>query len=62
MSNRVHFFLASDLSSPVGQQLDEDEYVEVEIHAEEEVLHGMGKPPYIHALMGTAMALYLQNK
>jgi 8-oxo-dGTP pyrophosphatase MutT (NUDIX family) len=61
MSNRVHFFLATDLSAPVDQQLDEDEYVEVEIHAVEEVLNGMGKPPYIHALMGTAMALYLQQ-
>jgi 8-oxo-dGTP pyrophosphatase MutT (NUDIX family) len=60
MSNRVHFFLATDLSSPVGQQLDEDEYVETETIAVEEVLRGMGKPPYIHALMGTAMALYLQ--
>jgi len=61
MANRVHFFLATDLSSPVSQQLDEDEYVKVETHAVEEVLNGMGKPPYIHALMGTAMALYLQQ-
>jgi len=60
MSNRVHFLLATELSSPESQKLDEDEYVEVEIHTAEEVLHGMGKPPYIHALMGTAMALYLQ--
>jgi len=62
MSNRVHFFLATDLSSLVGQQLDEDEYVEVEIHAVEEVLNGIGKPPHTHALMGTAMALYLQQR
>jgi 8-oxo-dGTP pyrophosphatase MutT (NUDIX family) len=61
MSNRVHFFLATKLSSPTGQQLDEDEYVEIETHAVEEVLLGMGKPPFIHALMGTAMALYLKN-
>jgi 8-oxo-dGTP pyrophosphatase MutT (NUDIX family) len=61
MSNRVHFFLATDLSSPVGQQLDEDEYVEVETHAAEDVMNGMGKPPYTHALMGTALALYLQQ-
>jgi 8-oxo-dGTP pyrophosphatase MutT (NUDIX family) len=59
MSNRVHFYLATELSAPAGQQLDEDEYVEAETHAEEEVLRCMGKPPYIHALMGTAMALYL---
>jgi ADP-ribose pyrophosphatase len=61
MSNKVYFFLATELSSPTVQQLDEDEYVEIETHTEEEVLHGMGKPPFIHALMGTAMALYLKN-
>jgi ADP-ribose pyrophosphatase len=61
MSNKVHFFLAEDLSSPAGQQLDEDEYVEVETHAAEEVIYGMGKPPYTHALMGTALVLYLQQ-
>ena len=62
MSNTVHFFLALDLSSPAKQELDEDEYVEVEIVPCEEVLSGLGKPPYIHALMGTAMALYLGHK
>jgi ADP-ribose pyrophosphatase len=61
MTNRVHFFLATELSSPTSQHLDDDEFVEVEIHAAEEVLRGMGKPPFIHALMGTAMALYLKN-
>ena len=61
MSNRVHFFLATELSSPADQQLDEDEYVDIETHAVEEVLRGMGKPPFIHALMGTAIALYLKN-
>lgn len=61
MSNRVHFFLAWDLAPPVAQELDKDEYIEVETVAYGEVLRGMGKPPYIHALMGTAMALYLQS-
>jgi 8-oxo-dGTP pyrophosphatase MutT (NUDIX family) len=60
MSNRVHFFLASDLKSPEAQKLDEDEFVEVETVPWEDVLHGLGKAPYIHALMGTAMALYLK--
>jgi 8-oxo-dGTP pyrophosphatase MutT (NUDIX family) len=59
MSNRVHFFLAQDLKPPLSQKLDEDEYVEVETVPWEEALRDMGKPPYIHALMGTAMALYL---
>ena len=61
MLNKVHFFLALDLSPPVAQELDEDEYVEVETVPYEEVLSGMGKPPYIHALMGTAMTLYLKS-
>jgi len=59
MSNRVHFFLARELDPPKAQELDEDEYVEIETVPWKEVLHGMGKPPYIHALMGTAMTLYL---
>jgi len=59
MSNRVHFFLASELDPPKAQELDEDEYVEVETVPWEEAFRGMGKPPYIHALMGTAMSLYL---
>jgi len=61
MSNRIHFFLARDLKPPLEQKLDEDEYVEVETVPCAEVLKGLGKAPYIHALMGTAMALYLKN-
>ena len=59
MSNKVHFFLARDLVATAAQELDEDEYVEVDIVPKEEVLGGLGKPPYIHALMGTAVGLYL---
>jgi 8-oxo-dGTP pyrophosphatase MutT (NUDIX family) len=62
MSNRVHFFLAEDLQFRGNQELDEDEFVGVETLPWEEVLRGMGRPPYIHALMGTAMALYLQRR
>ena len=62
MSNKVHFFLALDLCPPAAQKLDDDEYVEVETVPCEEVLHGLGKPPYIHALMGTAMALYIARE
>ena len=59
MSNHVHFFLATELSAPADQELDEDEFIEVAIVPWKEVLNGMGKAPYIHALMGTALALYL---
>jgi len=62
MSNRVHFFLARDLKPPLEQELDDDEYVEVETVPWKEVLCGLGKPPYIHALMGTALALYLAKQ
>ena len=62
MSNQVHFFLALDLKALDGQKLDEDELVEVEIVPWEEVLAGMGKPPYIHSLMATALCLYLKSR
>ena len=62
MSNMVHFFLALDLDPPAAQKLDEDEYVDVVTVAPEEVLQGLGNAPYIHALMGTAIALYLTKR
>jgi 8-oxo-dGTP pyrophosphatase MutT (NUDIX family) len=61
MSNRVHFFLAEDLRETGTQDLDDDEYIEVERIAVERVFHGMGRDPYIHALMGTALALYIKK-
>ena len=61
MSNKVHFFLARELSTPMELELDEDEYVKVENVAWEDLMAGLGKPPYIHALMGTAIALYLKQ-
>ncbi|MDR3115534.1 MAG: NUDIX hydrolase [Treponema sp.] len=57
MANRVHFFLAFDLKPLEAQALDEDEYVEVEVVPIQAVFQGMGRPPYIHALMGSALAL-----
>jgi 8-oxo-dGTP pyrophosphatase MutT (NUDIX family) len=59
MSNKVHFFLAEDLANTGDQGLDYDEFVEVERIGVDDVCKGMGKPPYVHALMGTALALYL---
>jgi 8-oxo-dGTP pyrophosphatase MutT (NUDIX family) len=61
MSNRVHFFMAEDLTHTGNQELDEDEFIEVELVSPAEALQGLGQPPYIHALMGTALALYLQK-
>jgi len=58
MSNKVHFFLAENLTGDGKQDLDEDEFVETVLVDTNEVIQGMGKKPYIHALMGTALALY----
>jgi len=61
MSNTVHFFLAEDLTDTGTRSLDEDEFVEVELINIEEVIKGMGRAPYVHALMGAALALYRNN-
>jgi len=62
MSNKVHFFLAENLTGDGKQKLDEDEFVETAIVDIDDVINGMGKPPYIHALMGTALSLYNIHK
>ena len=61
MSNKVHFFLAEDLIDTGSQRLDPDEFVDAELVGADTVLKNIGKVPYIHALMGTALALYLQQ-
>jgi 8-oxo-dGTP pyrophosphatase MutT (NUDIX family) len=62
MSNTVHIFLAEDLHFTGAQDLDDDEYIEVVRIPAPEVFRGMGRPPYVHALMGSALALYLQHQ
>ncbi|MDR2186173.1 MAG: NUDIX hydrolase [Treponema sp.] len=62
MGNHVHFFLAEDLRHTGNQDLDDDEFVAVELIPVETVLRNMGKPPYVHALMASALALYLQER
>ncbi|GHU13290.1 DNA mismatch repair protein MutT [Spirochaetia bacterium] len=59
MSNRVHYYLAEELKPLASQNLDDDEFVDVELVDTGEVLRCMGKPPYIHALTAAALALYL---
>ena len=58
MSNQVHFYLAEDLIPLAGQNLDEDEFVDVELINEKEVLADLGKPPYVHSLSAAALAFY----
>ena len=62
MSNRVHFYLATELRPLSGQNLDEDEFVEARWIDEAALRAGMGKPPYVHALTAAALALYLTRK
>jgi len=62
MTNKMHFFLAENLSGGGNQSLDDDEYVDVALVDEDEALRNIGKPPYIHALIGTALSLYLTAK
>jgi len=62
MTNRVHFFLAEDLADQGKRNLDEDEFVEVELVDIDRAINGMGREPFIHALMGTAAAMYRQQR
>ena len=59
MTNTIHFYLAEKLSPLARQNLDEDEYVEVKLIGEKELIKGMGKAPYIHSLSTAALALYM---
>jgi 8-oxo-dGTP pyrophosphatase MutT (NUDIX family) len=58
MANRVHFFLAEDVRVDGGLRLDKDEFISVERVSADKVVNGVGRPPYIHALMATALSLY----
>lgn len=60
-SNKVHVYLAENLTSTGKQHLDHDEfinYLEIPI---EEVIQGMGTEEFPHALMGTALSMYLKK-
>ena len=58
MSNKLHVYLAEDLFDTGKQNLDTDEFVKVELVDEETVFQIIGKPPFFHALMAAAFALY----
>jgi 8-oxo-dGTP pyrophosphatase MutT (NUDIX family) len=60
MSNHVHFFIARDLVDTGKQDLDSDEYVDIEIIPAKEVIENMGRAPYVHALMASALSFYLR--
>ncbi|MGL4986196.1 MAG: NUDIX hydrolase [Treponemataceae bacterium] len=61
MSNTIHFYLAKDLKQ-TKQNLDEDEFVHFELVEQIEVFKNIGKYPYQHALMASALQLYCQHE
>ncbi|MBO5137890.1 MAG: NUDIX hydrolase [Spirochaetaceae bacterium] len=60
MSNKVHCFLAEELTSFGTQDLDPDEYVEYFVMEEETVFQNMGSSDFPHGLMVAALELYRQ--
>lgn len=60
MSNWVHIFAAGCLTRSGDQDLDHDEYVDVVQVPVAEAVRGMGAKPYDHALMASALMLYLR--
>ena len=62
MTNKVHFFLAEDLINTGKPCPDSDEYLEIITVDIDEVIKKMGQPPYLHALMGTALSFYLKQQ
>jgi hypothetical protein len=41
--------------------LDDDEYVDVELVPVDEVRKNMGRAPYVHALMASALAVFYRS-
>lgn len=62
MGNRCHFFVAENLSDTGRLEPDDDEYIGIETVTAGEAMRRMGRPPYIHALMQSALFAYLQKK
>jgi 8-oxo-dGTP pyrophosphatase MutT (NUDIX family) len=61
MSNRIHFYLAENLTQTGKRDLDEDEFVETFNVPVAEVIQNMGNPPYIHALTAAALLHYIKT-
>jgi len=58
MSNKVHIFYAKIGERRKQQELDIDEVVDVELLNFEEIEASLGQPPFTHALMAAALALF----
>ena len=60
--NHTHVFLAQELTATGLQHLDNDEFINYLEISKEEVLQGMGTPQFPHAIMASALCLYLKYK
>ena len=60
--NRIHYYLAEDLTPTGEQELDDDEFLSYQLAPIDEVIDRFGSGEYLHALMGTAIALYLAHE
>ena len=60
-NNKVHFFLAEELIESGKQKLDEDEFINYMEVSKKDILEGMGSEQFPHALMGTALCMYLKH-
>lgn len=61
-NNQTHIFLAENLTKVSEQELDNDEFINFMELPVKEVIEGIGTPQFPHAIMGTAVALYLKNR
>lgn len=61
-TNRFHVYLAEDLTPTGEQNLDDDELLTCSLVPIDEVVCSYGRGKYAHALMGTALALFLQHE
>ncbi len=61
-ANHIHVFLAEELVFSGNQNLDSDEFLNFMEIPQKEVIKKMGSPEYPHALMASALCLYLAKK
>jgi len=61
MQNMCHIFFAECEEESGSQNTDIDEFIDVSLVPYKELLNNMGQPPYNHALMCSALFLYLQK-
>ncbi len=60
--NTLHIYCAKHLKNTHTLNLDDDEFVSFKAVPVTEVKANMGKEPYVHALMATALMYYCQSE